>query len=165
MEPLIKDLETILEKELLLHMQLLEAARTMNKAIKMEDLAKVKESGKIYDELTCQIETMEEKRLIINDALAHSLGIQNHPNLLRIINKLPDNRKAKLSKLRTDLKSTIEELKRTNSSNQILLTESLRTIAKVFEFIDGARIKLSGYKHQGKKASVLINRTIINTIA
>jgi flagellar biosynthesis/type III secretory pathway chaperone len=165
MEPLIKDLETILENELVLHEQLLDAAKKMNRAIKAEELAKVKESRRLYDELTCQIETLEEKRLVINDALAKSLKIENHPNLLRIINKLPDNRKEKLSKLRTDLKSTIEELKRTNSSNQILLTESLRTIAKIFQFIDSSRAKPSGYKYQGKKASVLINRTIINTIA
>jgi FlgN protein. len=165
MEQLVKGLETVLENELVIHEQLLEAARTMNQAIKAEDLAGVKKAARKHDELTCQIEALEEKRLTANDALALHLGVKNHATLTRLIDNLPADHKTKLSKLKTDLKRVIWEFKRINSSNQILLTESLRTVAKVFEFIDCAMGKLSGYKFQGKKSPIMITRTIINTVA
>ena len=165
MEQLVKDLETVLENELVVHKQLLEAARTMNKAIKAEDIAGVKNAARKHDELTCQVEAFEEKRLEANGTLALHLDIKNHATLTRIIDKLPADHKTKLSKLKTDLKRVIWEFKRINSSNQILLTESLRTVAKVFEFIDCAMGKLSGYKFQGKKSPIMITRTIINTVA
>jgi flagellar biosynthesis/type III secretory pathway chaperone len=137
----------------------------MNGAIKAEDLPAVKEMARQHDEITNQLEDLEEKRLAISDALATLLGFPNHPNLSRIIEKLPPNRSAKLTALKTGLKTVIGELKGINSTNRILLIESLHTIAKIFEFIDIAKAKLSGYKYQGKKASALITRTMINTVA
>jgi FlgN protein. len=165
MEALIKDLETILENELALHEQLLEAALTMNNAIKKEDLATVRKTAGKHDELTCQIEALEEKRLTANDKLARHLGAENHVNLFRIIELLPRNLSAKLADLRTRLKRTMAELKKTTTSNQILLNESLYTIAKTFELLGSVTAKSSGYKYQGKKAPAKINRTIINTVA
>jgi flagellar biosynthesis/type III secretory pathway chaperone len=165
MEALIKNLETILDSELVLHEQLLEAAQTMNDAIKKEDLAGVRKTAGKHDELTCQIEAIEEKRLTANDALSRHLGVAHHANLFRIIELLPANLSAKLSDLRTRLKRTMGELKKTTTSNQILLNESLYTIAKTFELIDRVTAKPTGYKYRGQKAPATINRTIINTIA
>jgi hypothetical protein len=165
MEALIKNLETILENELVLHEQLLEAAEELNSAIKKEDLAGVGKAGRKHDELTCHIEAVEEKRLAANDELARHLGVTLHANLFRIIELLPVHLSAKLSDLRTRLKSTMGGIKKTTTSNRILLNESLYTIAKTFELIDGATAKPMGYKYQGQKAPARINRTIINTIA
>jgi flagellar biosynthesis/type III secretory pathway chaperone len=165
MERPIKELETILENELVLHEQLLEAARAMNHAIKAEDLAGVKKAAGKHDELTCQIEGLEEKRLTANDKLALNLGAPGHVNLFRIIELLPKNLSAKLFDVRSKLKHTMSELKKTTTSNQILLNESLFIIAKTFELIDTASGKSTGYKYQGKKAPAKIKRTIINTIA
>lgn len=165
MESLIKDLETILENELSFHEQLLGAALAMNDAVKKEDLAGVRKAAARHDELTCRIEAIEEKRLTANDNLARHLGVENHANLFRIIELLPPNLSAKLASLRVRLKNTMAELKKTTSSNQILLNETLYTIAKTFELIDSATAKSPGYKYQGRKAPAKINRTIINTIA
>jgi len=165
MDTLINGLETVLENELALHKQLLEAAVAMNTAIKTEDLPMVKEMGRKHDDLTWKIEELEEKRLEIHDALADFLGVPPKSNLSRIIKKLPENRAAKLAAIRAELKSVLGTLKMTTFSNQILLGESLRTIAKVFEFIDIAKAKLSAYKHHGKRGSALVTRTMINTVA
>jgi hypothetical protein len=165
MQRLIKDLETVLENELVLHEQLLGAALAMNLAIKAEDLAGVKKAAARHDELTCQIECLEEKRLTANDNLALGLGASGHVNLFRIVELLPKNLSAKLADVRSKLKRTMAELKKTTISNQILLNESLYVISKTFELIDSAAGKSTGYKYQGKKAPVKINRTIINTIA
>jgi flagellar biosynthesis/type III secretory pathway chaperone len=165
MEASVIELETILEKELIALERLLAAARSMNEAIKREDVGDVRKANKEYDECTCHIESLEEKRLSISDAIALHVGLQGHVNLLRTIELLPSQHREKLSELRSKLRSALSGLQKVNSSNRILLTESLFTITKTFEFIAAASEKFSGYKRLGKKDSSKINRTIINTVA
>ena len=159
------ELEKILESELLLHERLLAAARSMNSAIKRESVDDVRTANKEYDECTCHIEAMEEKRLALSDDIAGQRGIEPHANLSRIIESLPVSERGILFELRVKLRATLGEIQKTNIANRVLLTESLYTIAKTFEFIAAANEKFKGYKQLGKKYSSTIKRTIINTVA
>ena len=165
MEKKTLELTQILEKELFYHERLLAAAQSMNAALKREAVDEVRTANKEYDECTCQIEALEEKRLCVSDEIALRLRLPAHANLLRVIGALPKEGGARLLELRNRLRSTLGALRKLNASNRILLTESLYTIAKTFEFIAAASEKVSGYKHQGEKCVSKANRTIINTVA
>jgi hypothetical protein len=159
------ELSKILENELVLHTRLLAAAHSMNIALKKEAIDDVRLANMEYDECTCHIEAIEEKRLSLSDAIAAQLGCLPHANLLRIIESLPASDRGNLLDLRAQLRSALAEIQKTNAANKILLTESLFAIGKTFEFIAMASEKFHGYKQQGRKHASKISRTIINTIA
>jgi hypothetical protein len=165
MDANIVELEKILENELALHERLLCATRSMNTALKKEAVGDVRAANREYDDCTCQIETVEEKRLSASDALAQSRGLAPHANLSRIMESIPAADRGKLPHLRDKLRAALVEIRKTNAANRILLIESLRTIAKTFEFISLASEKFHGYKQLGKKCSSKIDRPIINTVA
>jgi flagellar biosynthesis/type III secretory pathway chaperone len=165
MKTKINELEKILETELLLHERLLGAARCMNEALKREAVDDVRKANKEYDECTCQIEAIEEKRLSLSDALSVHYGKGSRINLSRLIESLPVSDRGRLSQLRAKLRTTLGEIQKTNIANRVLLTEALFTITKTFEFIAIASEKFKGYKAQGKKHASKIDRTIINTVA
>jgi hypothetical protein len=165
MDQTMAGLEKILAEELILHERLLRAARAMNGALKREAIDEVRTANKEYDECTCRIEAAEENRLAASDSLALHLGCAPHANLSRIIEALPAAERGRLSDLRSRLRATLVEIQKTNAANKVLLTESLFSISKTFEFISAASEKFKGYKHQGKKHSTKISRTIINTVA
>jgi hypothetical protein len=165
MDAAIIELEKILENELLLHRRLLATVRSMNAALKSESVDDVRTANRDYDESTCLIEALEEKRLLSSDAIARRLGLTAHANLSRIIELLSVADRGKLPELRATLRATLAEIKKTNAANRILLTESLRSIAKTFEFISVASEKFHGYKQLGKKSCTKIGRPIINTVA
>jgi flagellar biosynthesis/type III secretory pathway chaperone len=164
METPITELETILEEELVLHKRLLAVAVAMNVALKRESIDDVRKANKEYDELTISIESIEEKRLSKSDDIARHYRLQQHVNLLRIIEVIPPTNKKRMHELRVSLRAVIAELQKINTSNRILLTEALFAITKTFEFIATASEKISGYKQQGKKNISKIKRTIINTV-
>ena len=165
METNIGELIQILEQELLLHERLLVSALSMNKALKCEAIEEVRKANKEYDECTCRIEAIEEKRLCLNDVISRHYGLTAHANLSRVIESVPAGDRGKLPELHAALRKTLGEIHKTNESNRILLTESLFVIAKTFEFISAACEKFRGYKQLGEKCSSKIDRTIINTIA
>jgi hypothetical protein len=165
METNVIELIKLLEQELLLHHRLLAGAQAMNSAIKSEAIEEVRKANKEYDECTCRIEEIEEKRLCLNDVISRHYGLNPHANLSRIIEAVPDSDRGKLLELRTALKKALSEIHKTNESNKILLTESLFVIAKTFEFIAAASEKFQGYKQLGGKCSSKIDRAIINTVA
>jgi hypothetical protein len=165
METNVIEMIKILEQELLLHKRLLASAQAMNNAIKNEALEEVRKANKEYDECTCRIEEIEEKRLCLNDAISRHYGLKPHANLSRLIEAVPAGNRGKLLELRDALRKELIEIHKINESNKILLTESLFVIAKTFEFIAAASEKFQGYKQLGGKCSSKIDRTIINTIA
>ncbi len=165
MEARIRELETVLEEEFVVHDQLLGAAIAMNGALKREAVEEVQKANTTYDECGFRIEQLEEKRLSISGEIGRLLNLPAHGGLLRIIEALPVDHGTRLSEVRAKLHGVIAKLHKANVSNRILLTESLLTIAKTFEFISTASEKFTGYKRRGKKDPSKISRTIINAIA
>jgi flagellar biosynthesis/type III secretory pathway chaperone len=165
MEALANELEKVLKTELEIHERLLDTARSMNEAIKTEQLFEVQAANRQYDELTCQIEALEEKRLEISDKITANFGLKGRLNLARTIELFPAKNKQRLAEAGKKLRVAVCRLRKTNASNRILLQESLYVISKTFELISAASHKFKGYKQLGKKDSSKINRTIINTVA
>jgi len=159
------ELGQTLQNEVELHERLLDAAVSMNAAVKSEALDAVQAACRQYDAFTCQIEAVEEKRLDISDRIAAHFGVTGRLNLARTVELFPLPYKHDLAQTGKKLRAIINRLHQINGSNRILLQESLKTIAKTFEIISAATHHFKGYKQQGKKDSSKIARTIINTVA
>jgi len=165
MKTLAMELQNILDHEAQLHERLLQAAQSMNAAIKTEQLDAVQTACRAYDMYTCQIEAAEEKRLDVSDRIARQAGVSGRLNLARTVDLFEPALSRPLAETGTKLRAVIGRLHQINGSNRILLEESLKTIAKTFEIISVASSQFRGYKHLGTKDSSKTARTIINTVA
>ncbi|MBD3346243.1 MAG: hypothetical protein GF401_14395 [Chitinivibrionales bacterium] len=166
MDGKIKELLTILKQENEIHDRLIECAQIMNKALKENDTNKIQQTSMKYDELTCNIESVEEKRLEICDSIGKKTKMKSrHLNLTSITEALPPEDTGPLGEVRQDLKKKITKLTKINTSNQVLLENALANIAKAVELIACEKKKYSGYKQYGKKDSDFIFRNIVNKVA
>jgi FlgN protein len=167
MNNLIEQLAMVLEKELDMHRLLIVAAHDMNAAVKSSAVEKVQAAARRYDCCITSIADMEEKRLELGDEICRgTLGSIPHASLLRVIEQAPPAWKNTIADLRRRLKAEINELSKINYANQVLLTESLRSIQKTFEMITTVRSsRLNGYKKQGEKDNPRSTMTIVNKIA
>ena len=166
MENESRELKSILEKQLDLHKDLIRIAGNMNSAIKKNDINEIHALTCKFDEYTGQIDQLETKRLEICDKIAIlSKSESKHLNLQQIIQLLPKNSAQSFMRLKIELKQKLLDLKKINSSNQILLNESLLLIKKDFEFMARLQNKLSGYGQNGKIEVKAVKRSIVNHIA
>jgi flagellar biosynthesis/type III secretory pathway chaperone len=162
-----EELAHVLEKELEFHGLLFAAASGMNRALRNRALEEIRKTSRQYDECTCRIEELEEKRLQLSDLICQDDKQRApHVNLLSVIERAPATHKNRIAELRLSLKNTIGDLSRVNYSNQVFLQESLRTIAKTFEILTiHETAKLNGYKAHGEKDRSRTSKIIVNTIA
>ncbi len=161
------ELITVLTKEIELHTTLIDAAFAMNAAITTRSLEDIRRAGKCYDQCTCRIQELEEKRLALSDAICDRKGKETgHMSLLQVIERAPQEYRQRISTLRASLKDSIGKLSKINYSNQALLTESLKTIAKMFDYIAlQGKQNASGYKRRGAKDGGRATTAIVNTVA
>jgi len=158
-------LRTVLESERGAHDQLLAAAEAMNTALKGGQVAEVKRNAARYDELTVQIERLEEQRLAACDAIARSAGLNGHPNLSAIIAALPVEHRGNLDTVRSDLKRAITGLTKVNTSNRVLIESALTNVAQIMNVLTRPDTRLSGYKKHGGMDTRPVHRTFFNQIA
>jgi len=166
MENETRELQSILEKQLGLHNDLIKIAENMNNAIKENDISKIHTLTSQFDEYVVQIEELENIRLELCDKIAEvSKSESKHLNLQQIIQLLPKKSAGPFMQIKIELKKKMFVLNKINSSNQILLNESLLLIKKEFEFMTQVQNRLSGYGQNGKIETKTIRRSIVNHIA
>ncbi len=160
-----EQLIVVLIKELEMHGLLIAAAQEMNTSVKTNSLEGVQASCRKYDELTCTIASLEEKRLFHSDTICNTSGIR-HVNLLSVISHVAEPYKKRIIDLRMQIKEAIDELSKINFSNEILLKESLLNFHKTYEMLAlYEETKLAGYKKHGKKAQPLRGTSFVNKVA
>lgn len=166
MNPYIGNLVQKLEELAESHQSLLQAAGSMNAALKSGKVVAVQSITATYDELAGRIAELEEQRLAICDLLAADCTPpRNHISLTAAIDLADIESRQKLRELQGRLKSTIEALQRLNASNAIMLDEGLRTINKRFELVATEQKKFTGYQSKGAMEAPTVNRCIINRVA
>jgi flagellar biosynthesis/type III secretory pathway chaperone len=167
MEKAIDELTGILEKEIQLHGNLINTAGCINKSILASDLNLLQQHTNQYDEQIYELEKVEDDRLECCKSLSGLLGFgENHPaKLSRIISKSPVEQKAKLEQVRTVLRKHILELAKVNTSNRILLENSLGIINNEFNMIRNAVKRPTGYHQKGHTAYSSSSTTFINRVA
>jgi hypothetical protein len=161
------ELIDVLEKELAFHGLLISAAFAMNEALRSRVFDEIQKASRQYDECTCRIEDLEEKRLSLSDLICgDAKGGATHASLRSVIEQAPAGHKDRVAQLRAQLKDTVGKLSKVNYSNRVLLQESLYTISKTFEMVATMEAsRLNGYKKQGTKDRSRITKTIVNTVA
>ena len=138
----------------------------MNGAIKEKEVARVQLLTALYDTLIGQIEILEVRRLEVCDAISRALMLKSrHTNLHGIIQHLPNEDQGSFTHIRDSLKSKMQELVRINTSNQILLNESLQAIGKNFELLARQQSKFANYKKSGAMSNEIVKKSIVNQIA
>jgi len=155
----------VLIEELEAHGLLIAAAQEMNASVKNGAVGGVQSACRKYDELTCAIASLEEKRLHYSDTICNTKGVR-HVNLLTVIAHVAEPYKKRIFDLRIQIKKAIDDLSKINFSNEILLKESLLTFHKTYEMLAlYNENKLAGYKKHGKKAKPLQGTSFVNKIA
>lgn len=166
MDTLFEELKMVLTDELNIHTDCVKIATTMNTAIKEKEVNRVQRLTGQFDVLTGQIEALEVRRLELCDEITLAFKPQNkHLNLLSVIALIPQKEQKSFLEIRTSLKEKINEMSRTNTSNQLLLHESITVISKNFELIAESQNRLAGYKQTGTMEKKLVQKNIINHIA
>jgi hypothetical protein len=161
------ELVTVLVKELDFHATLITAAFSMNEAITKRSLDGIQKAARCYDQCTCRIQELEEQRLQLSDVICSYPALTaGHASLSRVIDCAPPEQQQRLATLRASLKEAIGKLSKINYSNQILLTESLKIIAKMFDYIASQdKRNTGGYKRRGAKDRQRSTTAIVNTVA
>ncbi len=166
MDTLFEELKTVLSDELNIHTNCVNIAADMNTAIKQKEVDKVQRLTGQFDVLIGQIEMLEVRRLELCDDITRAFKPQNrHMNLQGIIALIPEKDKKPFSEIRTSLKEKINELSKVNTSNRLLLHESISVIGKNFEMITESQNRLAGYKQTGTMEKKLVRKNIVNHIA
>jgi len=167
MENSVEKLTEILEKEVRIHDNLLQTAGSINKSIKDNNTTALNQQTSQYDEQIFQLEKMEEQRIECCGALMHQYGFgDNQPvKLARIIGNTPASRKARLEQVQAALRKRIQELANINTSNRILLEDSLGIIENTFSMIRKAANPVAGYRQKGIKTYSRTGSSFLNTVA
>lgn len=166
MEKMFEELKTVLSEELKIHTDCVKTAGDMNKAIKEKNVDSVQRLTNSFDISLAQIEIIETRRLDLCDTITRALQPHSrHLSLQNIIALLPEEEQAFFIEIRTSLKKKISELAAINTSNQLLLKESLVAIGKNFELFAESQNRHAGYKQTGTMATQSVRRNIVNHVA
>lgn len=165
MEKLLEKLELILKSECDLHEELLGTANLFNDAIKKNDLAAIQKFTTQHDEQVYQIAKLEEQRIECATNLARELSLSvETPKMAAVLEKVPPEWHQRLSTVQSKLKEQISELTRINTSNRILLEESLHFINSNIVMFQKSSIRNNNYGDNGKHANISAGRNLINRV-
>ena len=131
MASLMDDLTQVLENETVEYKKLIELSDNLRKALIESDVSTVEQMTAAQEEVSNGIQSLESRRArIMNDIAV-------------VLNKKPDELKVsmleetlagqpalkeRLAAVRTELKQTMDELKRVNHTNQTLLRQSMELL-------------------------------------
>lgn len=165
MEKEFKELEENLVLELKLHDSLLTTAQSFNSAVKNDDLEAIQKYTRAYDEHICQIERLEEKRVLLCTTISGSgAKAVNSVKLDSILTKASSDVQSRIRDVRNNLKRKIQLLSKVNTSNQILIHEAMELIATTFKIIGNEGNRFSPYNGKGKGAVPVSTQRIFNKI-
>ncbi len=123
---LLQKLNAVLKKELDCYQKLYKVAKEKKETLISSDSDKLLELINEDREIIEQIEKLEEERKKIIEKVKDKFGFDDeNPTYTQIIKKLPEEWQEKLSSLRTDLLTLIEEFHIQNEENSSLLEQAL----------------------------------------
>ena len=131
MASLMDDLIGVLESETAEYKKLIELSETMKQALIQSDVVMVENITTQEQDVTTGIQNMEHKRVQIMQNMAVVLNLK--PEELKVsmlessLEKQPQQQK-KLVAVRTELKHTMEELRRANQQNQVLIHQAMELV-------------------------------------
>ena len=131
MASLMDDLTQVLENETVEYKKLIELSDNLRKALIESDVSTVEQMTAAQEEVSNGIQSLESRRARIMNDIAVVLNKQ--PGELKV-SMLEESLagqpalKERLAAVRTELKQTMDELKRINHTNQTLLRQSMELL-------------------------------------
>ncbi|MFW6253742.1 MAG: flagellar export chaperone FlgN [Chitinivibrionales bacterium] len=166
MEQLLKQLQSLLDRLILLHDQLLRSAGQMNEAVQSRDLEKIHKCTHSYDETTVHIEELEEKRTALcREISMHAKPAGRRLSMQDIIELASPPQQETFSSQHRTLKEKITALTRINTANKVFLEQSLETVTFNVELRFSAANQSCGYKRSGTHETARRPRGMLNRTA
>ena len=131
MASLMDDLTQVLENETVEYKKLIELSDNLRKALIESDVSTVEQMTAAQEEVSNGIQSLESRRARIMNDIA--VVLNKKPGELKV-SMLEESLagqpalKERLAAVRTELKQTMDELKRVNHTNQTLLRQSMELL-------------------------------------
>lgn len=145
-------LTAVLEKEIELHRSMVLAAGVKREAIISGDLPGLETILVREKELVAAIEEEENKRLAVQPLVRRGLGLGQDPGKLDdVINCLEGEAKAKLTKVRDELREVLNECRKRTRHNAELLKASLAHVDAFLKTVADATCPDANYGKNGRR--------------
>ena len=125
------DLTQVLENETVEYKKLTELSENLKEALIESDVAAVEQLTAAQEEVSNEIQSLEYKRVRIMNDIAVVLNKKPEELKVSMLEETLAGQPAlreKLAAVRTELKQTMDELKRVNHTNQTLLRQSMELL-------------------------------------
>lgn len=125
------DLTQVLENETVEYKKLTELSENLKEALIESDVAAVEQLTAAQEEVSNEIQSLEYKRARIMNDIAVVLNKKPEELKVSMLEETLAGQPAlreKLAAVRTELKQTMDELKRVNHTNQTLLRQSMELL-------------------------------------
>lgn len=141
-------LQEILEEQLSIQDRVGLSAQLMRDAISSRNLISIKRIISDFDNLTANMDSLERERLKITSEETDIKLVR--PRLTQLYPFIDNDKKEKLERLRTNLRTKMKDNMRKNSGNVMLLEESLMNIDKNVSVLAHGVGEVDRYKYNGK---------------
>lgn len=131
MASLMDDLTQVLENETVEYQKLLALSEDLRGALIESDVPAVERISASQEDVANGIQSLESKRTRIMNDIAVVLNKKPEELKVSVLEETLANQpkqQARLAAVRTELKETMDELKRTNQSNQALIRQSMELL-------------------------------------
>ncbi len=146
-------LEATLTRQTALHRSMLEVAEMKRQSIISGNLEELEKSVSEEKKLVASIEEEEEKRLAIMPLVKRGLGLAEEADKLSdLTDRLPEPDRARMTKVRVELKGVIEECRKKTRHNAELLKASLEHVNSFLKAVNEAAHPETTYKKDGKRS-------------
>ena len=131
MASLMDDLTQVLENETVEYKKLIELSDNLRKALIESDVSTVEQMTAAQEEVSNGIQSLESRRARIMNDIAVVLNKKPEELKVAMLEETLAGQpalKERLAAVRTELKQTMDELKRVNHTNQTLLRQSMELL-------------------------------------
>ena len=131
MASLMDDLTQVLENETVEYKKLIELSDNLRKALIESDVSTVEQMTAAQEEVSNGIQSLESRRARIMNDIAVVLNKKPEELKVSALEETLAGQPAlqeRLAAVRTELKQTMDELKRVNQTNQVLLRQSMELL-------------------------------------
>ena len=159
----MEDIQTILQKELVVYKKILFLLKKEKKAIASLSLEELIKLNKEKENLLLEIKILEESRNEVLDRIATKLNIAKEDlTLSKLVSTLDFSQTKKLKILQEELISIASSIQTINNTNSLLLKESIQFVQNSISFLRSF-ISSELYLNTGKLVSCRGGGNILNS--
>ncbi|MDD4049157.1 MAG: flagellar protein FlgN [Clostridia bacterium] len=136
MEPMFKDLISILDEQKTVYSQLLDLSQQKQKHLIKGDINSLNVVTKQEEVIIFKAGKLEEKRIACFKLLAEKYGFDEGTNLQDVISKVPDDVGSVLKEICKEFPQILDKLRELNKENTRLIQQSLQFVNVTVDVIN-----------------------------